>query len=111
MSNAADRDSDQFGINMSAECDLSLAGPILYETDGMQNKSCNCNFGRTAIRFNLQRGCDYMAQHVSTAHRAFYVCFVHIHVRLYAYVRIPLCAALCMFPRVVFVCVELSSCM
>ena len=28
MSNVADRDSDQFGINMSAGRDLSLAGPI-----------------------------------------------------------------------------------
>ena len=28
MFNAADRDSDQFGIKMSAGCDLSLAGPI-----------------------------------------------------------------------------------
>ena len=28
MSNAADRDSDQFGMNMSAGRDLSLAGPI-----------------------------------------------------------------------------------
>ena len=27
MSNAADRDSDQFGIKMSAGRDLSLAGP------------------------------------------------------------------------------------
>ena len=28
MSNAADRDSDQFGIKMSVGRDLSLAGPI-----------------------------------------------------------------------------------
>ena len=28
MSNAADRDSDQFGIKMSAGRDLSLAGPM-----------------------------------------------------------------------------------
>ena len=84
MSNAADRDSDQFGINMSAGRDLSLAGPMpqpcsirgerwVRRQSQQYNQVCSCVVSlhprhSDKLKHGVPRGSSWLEQyrHVSS---------------------------------------------